>query len=145
MLRLARSELGSSCALQEAKESGTGDCWSYDELIQRIIDTATLSWVHRPGWAFFGAKRRRQPGAAASHLRPHQQSSQLHKQPPELPQHDALSTRHGPPDMSEGADNRDAQIAQLASLTGLDPEQASGSLQKPGEVVANLTNRPRAT
>lgn len=28
--------------------------------------------------------------------------------------------------MSEGAEDRDAQIAQLASLTGLNPEQVRG-------------------
>jgi hypothetical protein len=37
-----------------------------------------------------------------------------------------FTSRYHQPDMSEGSEDRDAQIAQLASLTGLDPATVGG-------------------
>jgi hypothetical protein len=47
--------------------------------------------------------------------------------------------------MSENEADRDAQIAQLASLTGLDPTQACRSSSKLLELLTNSYSRQNAT
>jgi hypothetical protein len=56
----------------------------------------------------------------------------------------SLCLYHNRPDMSEGAENQDAQIAQLASLTGLDPATVGRISWKLG-ALTNTGRRQNAT